>query len=262
MLKKVIISGFEVMYGESRNKLFNLPFIFVHGAWEYSKIFKQWMAYAANCGIDSYAINLPGRFGSYPKDVGKISNFDNEIAVRKILRKIGGGILVGHCNGGLVTQMASQNNSFVKALVLASSAPARGIFLRGKIIKKMWRKEYLYALAMNKPLMPKFEDIVPLELNEFNNPQEIFSMLVPDSGRMLKEVLLWKIKIDAKKIRCPIFVIAAKKDVIMPIGVQKAIRRKFDAVMYKEYASGHMLMLENGWEKPIEDIIEFCKNVC
>jgi len=85
----------------------------------------------------------------------------------------------------------------------------------------------------------------------------VYDRLVPESGRAARELALGLIAVDEAKVRCPVLVVGAEHDAITPAGVQRRIARKYGARYLEFPGHAHMLMLEEGWEAPFGQILDW-----
>src|ERR1700733_3417317 len=77
-------------------KKFQVPILFVHGAWGGKWQFKNWQEYAAERGWESYAIDLPGHRDSSSADLEKSRMRCYADAVESVTKEIGACYLIGH----------------------------------------------------------------------------------------------------------------------------------------------------------------------
>lgn len=63
------------------------------------------------------------------------------------------------------------------------------------------------------------------------------------------------IAVDETRVRCPFLVVGAQRDAITPVTIQRRIARKYRAHYLELERHGHMLMLEEGWERPFKEIL-------
>ena len=61
--------------------------------------------------------------------------------------------------------------------------------------------------------------------------------------------------VDARRVRCPTLVVGAERDAITPAAVQRKIASKYGAAYLEAAGHAHMLMLEEGWERPFKDVL-------
>ena len=244
-----------------------LPMLYVPGMHEGGWIFlKNWLPATKAAGFDGWALNLRGHHGSRPvKNIGKISLQDYARDIEDIVDHIGPCILIGKSMGGLASQLVAARRPEVRGLVLLSSTPPRGILAGSPTSLLTYLKlRYLIPSIFHRPLRPYLEEIKRMVLNNVHSADErdrIFSQLVVDSGYVTQQISLGLVGVDYKKITCPVLVVGASHDKLMPPGIQQAIARKHLRGEYIEFPGGHMLPIEQGWQAPIEKILKWVVEV-
>jgi len=234
--------------------------LFVHGAQEGSWIFNNWAQAAAKAGREVYAINLRGHSGRIPvENLGKVSIMDYVDDVKDVLRKIGPAILIGRSMGGLIAQIVADWDPSIPGVVFMNSAPGHGISPASwATLSRYWKPQYLIASMLKRPLQPQEGDMKKLIFNNMSpsDAKATFQKLVPESGLAARELTFWRWRGPETKLYCPVLVIGATKDRLTPVSIQKKIARKYKAT-YKEFPGAHLLPLEQGWEAPIEFILQW-----
>jgi pimeloyl-ACP methyl ester carboxylesterase len=232
------------------------PLLLVHGMNGGSWYLRSYLEAAAGAGWDAWAVNLRGHWGSRPvADLGRISILDYVEDVRDCLAALGPAVVLGHSMGGLVAQKIAEEGR-ARAAVFITSAPPRGIVvLRWAVLSRMWR--HAGVIFLSRPFLPSPEDAAALIANRL--PREVaerlYPQLVPESGRAARELALGSIGVDASRVRCPVLVVGAEHDVITPAVVQRKIATKYAATYLEAAGHAHMLMLEEGWERPFDAIL-------
>lgn len=232
--------------------------LFVHGMWGGSWYWANYLRAAAEAGWEAWAINLRGHHGSRPvPDLGCISVLDYVQDVLDCLQALGEVVLVGHSMGGLITQKVAETGGVRAAVALTSAAPRGILVLRWPVLSRMVK--YLGPIFRNRAFTTSRADANALVLNQLPPNQQAwaYDRLVPESGRAARELAFGLIAVDEARVRCPLLVVGGERDAITPMAVQRRIARKYNAD-YREVAGhGHMLMLEEGWERPFKEILEW-----
>ena len=228
-----------------------VPIVFVHGMWGSALIFRFWLALCEILGIKAYSIELRGH--------GKVSNCANlgHMSVKKnyakdvsavITDEVGDCILIGWSMGGLICQLVAAENRHVKKLVLVASAAPAGILLRGKILLKMLKPRYLWAMLWRTSFHITPKDAEELMFNfGFDNKVELekfISELNPESGLAARELATWAIQ--GKTIPCPVLVVGAEHDAITPVSLQREVASKYGAKYIQIPGASHAIMLQPG----------------
>ncbi len=253
------INGLLVDHAEPVGEAGPAPILFVHGLWDASWLFSNWLPRAAERGWDAWAVNLRGREGSRPvSDLGKVGLGDFVADVREVIRYTGPAVVVGYSMGGLVVQVASALDPNVRAAVYACSIPPRGIVaLSGRVLRHSVR--YLPAMLAGKTFQPNRADADAVIFNRLR-PEERdrwFPRMLADSGRVARQIALEAIKVDGDKVRCPTLVVSAVDDYISPRKIQPKLVAKYRAEHIGFPGRAHMLPLEDGWEQAIDAVLDW-----
>lgn len=238
------------------------PMVLVHGMWSDFHPLETYARFFAGKGFKVYLPSLRGRPDSRQvRDIGKVSLDDYRKDIEDITSTLEREpILVGHGMGGLIAQMVAEKNT-VKQLVLLASAPPKGISLELGMGLKMRRMKYLPAMLMHNPVRLAESDYKTLFGNNVppDERNECVDRLIPDSGRVMQEIVNEVVDIDGNRIAAPVFCIGGKNDKVITGSVVEGLRDKYggDIALYDAFA--HMLPFEEGWERVAEDILAWLK---
>jgi pimeloyl-ACP methyl ester carboxylesterase len=238
------------------------PVLFVHGMWGGSWYLRNYLYAAAQAGWDAWAVNLRGHGESpAPDGLGRASLGDYVADVRRCLAHLGGAVLVGHSMGGLIAQKAAEGDGVAAAVFLTTAAP-RGIFgLEWAVLSRMAR--YVPAMLGAHAFRVSRAHADHLFLNGLRADQRerAFASFGPESGRAARELALGGIPVDPAAIRCPTLVVGAGDDRITPVSLQRRIARHYRAEYQEASGHAHMLMLEDGWERPLAAVLAWMARV-
>ncbi len=233
--------------------------VFVHGMWGGSWYFENWLQTAVADGYEVLAVNLRGHNGSdlRGKSLGEASILDYVEDVKWVIRILGltNFAIIGHSMGGLIAQKVAEGNEDCCKAVFVTSATPRGVFIRGPVWFKM--PKYLGPILESRKFKPTNPDLRDLMLNNMKRDEQngVLVKLIPESGRATRDMILWRTGVNSKRMP-PCLVIGGSLDRLTPPSMQRAIAAKYSA-RYAEFPNGHMLMFEEGWEKPIEYILNW-----
>jgi alpha-beta hydrolase superfamily lysophospholipase len=235
--------------------------LMVHGIMGGSWYFAKWLDFFAARGAPAYALNLRGHHGSRRvDDFGRVSMMDYVADVRDAAAGVRERhpaarlVLVGHSMGGLVVQKAAESLA-PAGLVLLSSVPPRGIPL---LCWALFRRELKHAAAMlaSRAIVADPKDLAALFLNRVD-PAEAVSFLsqwTPASGRVGREITFGRIAVDARRITCPVLVVAGADDASIPPRVQRKVSLKYGATFRVYEGNAHFLIWEAGWDRVAADV--------
>lgn len=166
-------------------------------------------------------------------------------------------ILMGHSMGGLLAQILA-SRGLAKGLVLLAPAPPAGIFsLKLSVIRSF--QEILTWGFWKKPFRLSFEKAVYATMHLIPEPKQwkAYEQLVYESGYAAFQIGFWPLdrtratRVDEKKVKCPVLVLAGQEDRITPAPVVKRVAEKYKAVaVYREFTGhAHWLIGEPGWQQ-------------
>lgn len=238
------------------------PLLLVHGMWGGSWYLRNYLYAAAQQGWDAWALNLRGHWQSRPVvDLGQVSVLDYVADVRDTLVALGQAVVLGHSMGGLVVQRAAADGGVKAAVILTSAAP-RGInVLHWPVLSRMPR--YLGAMMGSRPFSVTREHADALLLNRVPAAGRAwaYAQLGPESGRAARELAMSRIAVEASRVTCPMLVMGADDDRITPAAAQRRIAARYEAAYEEASGHGHMLMLEDGWERPFGTVLGWLDRV-
>jgi len=236
--------------------------LFVHGMWGGSWYFRNYLYGAAQAGWDAWALDLRGHgLSPAPGGLGGVGLADYVLDVRRCLDHLGEAVLVGHSMGGLIAQKAAEGGG-VAAAVFLTSAPPRGInAIEWPVLSRMAR--YVPAMLAGRAFTVSRAHADFLFLNRLTPEQRdwAFPRFGAESGRAARELALGGLAVDAGAIRCPALVVGAEHDRITPAALQRRIAARYRAEYQEAVGHAHMLMLEEGWERPFKDVLAWMERV-
>jgi len=228
--------------------------MFSHGAWVGGWVWEDFAPYMADLGYDCYVPTLRGRYDSKQvEDVGSISIYDLVEDAVDVARSVDANVVIGESLGGLIAQKAAETLG-LKALVLMNSAPPFMVPLDFKVMRSQIK--YMGDLLFNKPNKPSKKDYSELILNNVGEPEasQFYDRICPESGRALKEASLGKIKVDPRKITCPVLSVIGHKDAILPLKAHRKVARLLGADVIEYPGMSHHTFSEEGWEKVAAEV--------
>ena len=233
-----------------------VPLLLVHGMWGGSWYLRNYLYAAAQDGWSAWALNLRGHGGSRPvPDLGTVSVLDYVQDVRDCLSRLGEAVVIGHSMGGLIAQKVAEGGGVRAAVFMTSAAPRGILVLRWPVLTRM--AFYLWAMAGNRSFGVSARDANALLLNRLAPERQAwaFPQLGLESGRAARELAFGGIAVEAGRVQCATLVVGAEEDRITPATVQRQIARRYGSEYQEARGHGHMLMLEDGWERPFKDVL-------
>jgi pimeloyl-ACP methyl ester carboxylesterase len=235
------------------------PLLFVHGMWDGSWIWRNYLGFFPSRGHVCHALDLRGRAGSSPvPDIGKVRFEEYVEDARAVAQGLGNPVLVGHSAGGLIVQKLAEVLDPPAVVALVPAAP-RGVFALASRELLAAALRHAPEILLGKPLMPDKEEMTRLQLN--NLPLEerdrVYGLQVPESGRQTFDIAVKGFPVDASKVRCPMLVVGAGRDRITPPQVTKKVAEKYAADLRSYEGFAHMMLLEPGWERVAADVADW-----
>jgi pimeloyl-ACP methyl ester carboxylesterase len=236
------------------------PILFVPGYFAGAWVFENYLGYFASRGHPCYALNLRGRGGStLPSGTrlgeASIGDFVNDAS--EVARWLKQPIVVGHSMGGLIAQKLAERDE-VLAAVLVAPAPPRGISLLTPRLA-LTQLRYLPAVLRSREVAPRWKDFRDVVLSGVPAAEQrgIFDRVVPDSGRAGREMNFSRVRVDERKVTCPVFVVGADDDRFIPRRVIERVAAKYHAPLYLARGHGHFLVAEPGWQAIAADVADW-----
>jgi pimeloyl-ACP methyl ester carboxylesterase len=176
-------------------------------------------------------------------------------------------IVIGHSMGGLICQKLAERN-LVEKMVLACPAPPGDIPALSVGGLKSFMPLITTWKFWQKPHRPTFKSMIDssLQLIPKDERQSYYDKIVYDSGRVVFEIALPFLDtnkvsaIDPDLITCPSLVLAADSDRLIPLRAIRQVARKYDSEfkLYKDQS--HWLVVEPGWQKPADDVLQWIES--
>jgi pimeloyl-ACP methyl ester carboxylesterase len=256
----------EVISREPKEKRFEAPLLFVHGtghgAWCWDEYF---LPYFAESGFSAHAVSLRGHGASEGFEKLKWTSIADYIAdVFQVVSDLPQRpVVIGHSMGGLVVQKYLEKHAAPAAILVAPS-PSEGMFWTGLKIqlrnpwlmaKIFFRQDYSVMFATPQ-LAKKF--LLSAGTDDAK-VTEYVSRFGKESYRANLEMIYNLPK--PQMINVPMLVLGAQNDAILPpLKIEKTARDfKADVKIFPDMA--HDLMLERGWQKVADFMIDWLKNL-
>jgi non-heme chloroperoxidase len=234
----------------------------IHGMWGGSWYWQKYRNFFEARGYRCIATTLPyhdiASKGTPDPRLGTTSLIDYVDALsREIATLDEKPIVMGHSMGGLLAQMLAERG-LASAAVLLTPAPPAGIFaLKLSVIRSFLSLLGIWAF-WRKPIPTTFQEAVysALHLVPLQEQKIIFDQMAYESGRVIFEIGFWLMdsthaaRVDETRVNCPMLVIGAKEDRIVPASVVRQVAKKYARVAtHREFEGhAHWVVGEPGWE--------------
>jgi alpha-beta hydrolase superfamily lysophospholipase len=253
----------EIISQKSTTPLHSSPILMVHGAWHSAAAWqKTFMPYFAEKGYQVYAVSLRGHGQSEGKvrwQSAKNYVADVRQAITQIEQETGHSpVIIGHSMGGYITQKYLEKYE-APAGVLLASLPTRGLLgFTLRYSKRHPLTMLIHMLTMDSyRTIKNFDDARELLFTDAvseTDARKFWEELRQESYRIEMEMLLNLP--HPNKIKTPMLVIGAEKDNFFSVPEIHATAHayKTEATIFP---GGHNLMVEPGWEKVADHIIQW-----
>src|SRR5512141_1543613 len=240
------------------------PLLFVHGAfagaWCWAKHF---LPYFAEQGFRACALSLSGHGRSAGRDrLDWLSIADYVRDLEQAVATVGGDpVLVGHSMGGFVVQKYLERAAAPGAVLMAS-VPPQGLLSAS--IALAFSNPGLFA-DLNSMLHRGRASLATLQHALFASPvapDELlayYRLMQPESQRAMWDMTFFDLP-RLRRERCPpMLVLGADSDVLVPPSQAEQAARSYGTEAEIFTGMGHVMMLEAGWQKVADRIIEWLR---
>lgn len=237
------------------------PLLFVHGAfagaWCWDEFFLTWFA---RRGYDAHAVSLRGHGGSMGRDGLNDSSIADYVAdVRSVIAELPSPpVLVGHSMGGFIVQKVLEHEAPAGAVLMAS-VPPRGLAGPGLSLA-VWNPAAAFSIGSIQSLGESWAAPEVMQEALFSaavGSAEALGYLArmgPESTRAMLDMYGGDLPDPARRATCPVLVVGAAEDALIPSAFVRATARSYDAPHHVFDDMGHLMMLDAAWESVAEHL--------
>jgi pimeloyl-ACP methyl ester carboxylesterase len=261
-MEQIIIAGLKGFFSPARTTPKKTPVLFIHGAFADHQGFQTMAQHFAENGYDSYSVSRKGRLNQLPinaEGLGFTDYLQDTITIIQEIKPTP--ILIAHSLGGLLAMKAIEIIKDIPALILINSAPPA--MLTAQPISLPYFLPLLPNIFAGKPFKPSITAFKTLALQMLNQPDKdrIANSLVPESGKVYRQMMLGQIRLSKDYQRIPTLVVGSSHDRIISKRLNTKTVKKLNA-KYKEYDShGHWIIEEEGIKQVINDILNWLDSI-
>lgn len=177
-------------------------------------------------------------------------------------------ILIGHSYGGLLVQLLVQQDLAAAGVCISSFLPA------GLSVKKLVFYKNIFTFSYNffsdKSIVlltfKKWQDILYNSVSEEEQIVSFEDLIIPESQRALRDLLLKNTTVNFKKKHVPLFFVAGSKDNFVTSELlywnYKKYKNFHSITCYKKIeGKDHFLILEPQWKETAESIVKWLDNL-
>ena len=234
----------------------------LHGAWCFETF---WLPYIQEQGFSAYALSLRGH-GKSSLDGGMrllpLARYVDDVALAasKIEAETGKHpVLVGHSMGGGIVQKYLETRTAPGGVLLAGLPPHGAIQATLRVARRMPLAFIENNLRLQLSPMVRtpqqtrwvfFSEDMPDE-----QLQQYHVQLGEESYRAFLDMLIFN-RPRPKRVQAPILVMGGLKDTLFSVAEVQATAKAYDT-QAKMYDMAHDMMLEDGWEAVVDDLLSW-----
>jgi pimeloyl-ACP methyl ester carboxylesterase len=248
--------------------------VFIHGLWLHTSSWQPWQEFFQSAGYETLAPGWPNEPNTV-LSARQHPEFVAEMTLNKVAAHYAGiiaglpvpPVIIGHSFGGLVA-LKLLDHDLAAAVVAIDPAPIKGVWrLPLRQLHAAWPvlsrpRNRHRAVSLNRRQF-RFDFANRLPLEKSNQLYERYA--IPSPGRLLWQAALANLnpaaqsKVDTKKRRAPLLLMAGEHDNTVPPSTTAAMRRLYDhspsTTSFREWPDrGHALVVDDGW-KDLADYI-------
>jgi len=239
--------------------------LMVHGMWGSAEIWTGYKAFFEQLGYQVITPTLRWHEAKYlnapPKELGTTSLLDYASDLEQLIGTLKEKpILIGHSMGALLVQILA-SRGLAQSAILLTPAPPAGVFAFRISSTRTFLSVPTVPFFWRNPMKPTFNEAKYGIFNMLMPEQQVeeYGKYVFESGQIAFETAFSQFDrkkastVDEKLIDCPMLVVAAAHDRIVPVSVAKQVYKKYKKhtdVTFKVFKRfGHAIQQQKGWEE-------------
>jgi len=245
--------------------------IFVHGMYMTPICWEQWISHFEAAGYRCLAPSWPGR--DKPVEALRKAHPDPQLAgltlravldhIERLVRTLDERpVLIGHSMGGLIVQLLLQRGIAAAAVAIDSAPPMGVLTISWPFLRSNWPHINPFA-SRSQPVQMSFERFQYTFTNSmpFAEQRAAYERyVVPESRRVPAESLTPVARIDFRRQRPPLLLIAGSNDHLIPPGLNRTNYRRYrrsPAITdFREFAGrNHFIIGQPQWQEVANHII-------
>ncbi len=230
------------------------PVVLLHGAFADHDSFRGWVERLAASGHQALSPARRGRVGVGPDKAAGLTFEDYVQDTIEVLDTLDEpAVLVGHSLGALLAQRLAEQGR-ARAIVLIAPAPPAMLSAQAVALPHFLPKMPL--IMAGRPFVIAPAACSALALNELPQAQRpaVHSHLTHESGKVYRSLMLGTVRIDARKVRVPVYVAGGTEDRIISAALTKKTARHYGVEPRIHEGRGHWIIGEPGWEALVDDV--------
>lgn len=230
------------------------PAVLLHGAFADQESFRGWVSRLAEAGHHTLAPARRGRAGLGPDRAAGLTFDDyvqDTVAVLDTLTEPA--VLVGHSLGALVAQRLAEHGR-ARAIVLIAPAPPAMLTAQPVALRHFLPQ--MPRIMTGRPFVVGPTACSTLALNKMPEASRpaVHAHLTHESGKVYRDLMFGAVRINAAKVRVPVYVAAGTEDRIISTRLTKKTAEHYGVPARIHQERGHWIIGEPGWESLVDDI--------
>jgi pimeloyl-ACP methyl ester carboxylesterase len=251
--------------------------VFITGAFVSHSCWEEWVVFFESQGYKTVAPPWP--YKNEAAEILRTEHQDSKISLLHLSRLIAyyteiieqlleKPILIGHSYGGLITQLLVQKE-LASAGICIHSFPPKGIYTtKFSFYKAVW-KPLSFFTSTKKTYLMSFKEWQFVFTNgmSFEEQQKSYEKLaVPESKKVIRDVLTNKAKINFKKAHVPLLFLSGSNDNIIPSSLNYSNFKKYKNIhsitCYKEFKfNNHYVLGQMNWKEGASFIVNWLDKI-
>lgn len=258
--------GLELISRRAAGRARPTPLLFVHGAfagaWCWDVHFLPWFA---ERGYDAHAVSLRGHGGSAGRaglDDSSIADYADDLA-QAVGELRAPPLLIGHSMGGFVVQKYLERGAAAGAVLMAS-VPPRGLAGPGLSLA-IWNPAAALSLGSIQALGQSWGSPSVMQAALFSaavdagQAMRYIARMGPESTRAMLDMYGGDLPDQGKMTRCPMLVMGAAEDELIPGAFVRATARSYRAPLCIVDGIGHLMMLDAAWRLAADRLLDWMR---
>jgi pimeloyl-ACP methyl ester carboxylesterase len=230
------------------------PVVLLHGAFADQDSFRGWVERLAEAGHPAIAPARRGRVGVGPDRAAGLTVDDyvaDTIAVLNTLDETA--VLVGHSLGALLAQRLAEQGR-ARAIVLIAPAPPAMLTAQAAALPHFLPQMPKIMTGRSFIMGPGSCSTLALNMLPEDQRPAVHAHLTHESGKVYRQLMLGTVRVDARKVRVPVYVAGGTEDRIISTGLTRKTARHYGVEARLHEGRGHWIIGEPGWESLVDDV--------
>ena len=231
----------------------------LYGIHDSARGFTHYLDFFADAGFDCYAITLRGHGPEADETLligATLTDYVDDI--RRLHAHTGPAVLIGASMGGLLAQKVSELDA-PRAAILLAPAPPGGVSITLNPLIALHHLKIVPSVFFKKTIRQDWANARRYVLNMIppEDRRALFDTSGPESTRVIRDIVLGRIEVDASQVTCPMLIIVGEHDPGLPPRLQIKIARKYGAELWVLPGHSHLLTEEPPWHDTAQKVLRW-----